>query len=287
MEKPKVLIGIVTFNRLRLLEKAIESSIQQDYPNFSIAVFDNASSYENIIHHGFFDRIDYIKSDVKLTIVEAKNRLMTSFVYDYFVWLDDDAYFMDSNAISKSIDFMESKRDVGALALDIFSPDNFISLYKDIIPVEKAVFVGCGCVLRFSAIEKSNFYAETIGYYGGEEQDLCLRMLEQGFTVYFYPGIRVWHEKSKEGRDEFNQWRSQVCNSFSSLLKYYPIFILFFIIPYRFFRLGIFSYQHGILKKYFSGCLFFVRTFKLSLSNRNPVSFSTVIKFHKLLKLDI
>lgn len=286
MENPKVLIGIVTFNRKILLEKAIKSAIQQDYCNFSIAVFDNASDYLDINECDFFNQINYFKSENKLSIVEAKNRLMTGFLYDYFVWLDDDAFFMDNNIISRAIDFLESKVDVGALALDILSPANSESLYKDTIPAQKAVFVGCGCVLRYKAIHNLNYYAETIGYYGGEEQDLSLKMLGYGYSVYFYPGLRVWHEMSKDGRDEFNQWRSQVCNSFSSILKYYPFIIMIMIIPYRFVRLGIFSYQRNILKKYLSGCFYFIRTLKSSISYRKPVNISTVLKFHKLLKLN-
>jgi glycosyltransferase involved in cell wall biosynthesis len=45
-ELPLVSVGIPTFNRLGMLRRAVESALQQDYPNIQVVISDNASSDE-------------------------------------------------------------------------------------------------------------------------------------------------------------------------------------------------------------------------------------------------
>ena len=144
METRKVIVGIVTYNRYDLLIRAIESAILQNYSNFEIAVFDNGSNDNTYLIEKKYIDIKYQKSNSCLSIVEAKNDLMKKLDYEYFFWLDDDAWFLNNNIITDAVDFLENNKNVGALALDILSPFNKESVFKNKIPFQSANFVEIG-----------------------------------------------------------------------------------------------------------------------------------------------
>ena len=93
-ELPLVTVGIPTYNGAQRIGKAIQSIVNQDYPNIEILISDNASTddteavcrkfaadYPNIRYHrqpenlGIFNNFDYVKHHASGA---------------YFMWLSDD-----------------------------------------------------------------------------------------------------------------------------------------------------------------------------------------------------
>lgn len=85
-------VVIPTHNRLDLLKDAIETVIRQDYSDFELVVFDNAST-ENIRTHieSLNDcRIRYERSDEFLPVTASWNRAIELARGDYVTFLGDD-----------------------------------------------------------------------------------------------------------------------------------------------------------------------------------------------------
>lgn len=95
---PKITVGIVSFNRPRLLKRAIQSVILQSYKNLEILISDNGSSdvdVEKIIR-------DFSEMDVRIRykLHPINKGSFFNFQYalneasgDYFIWLADDDYW--------------------------------------------------------------------------------------------------------------------------------------------------------------------------------------------------
>jgi len=88
----KFSIVIPTHNRLDLLRDAIETVVRQDYDDWDLVVFDNAST-DDIAGHvaGLADkRIRCVRSDEFLPVTASWNRAIDLATGDYIVFLGDD-----------------------------------------------------------------------------------------------------------------------------------------------------------------------------------------------------
>jgi glycosyltransferase involved in cell wall biosynthesis len=92
--KPKVSIGIPTFNRGIGLMKTVESVLRQDYPNLEVIISDNASTDNtNTLCHEISlndSRIKYIRQSSNQGPTANFREVLARSSGDYFMWLGDD-----------------------------------------------------------------------------------------------------------------------------------------------------------------------------------------------------
>lgn len=88
------------------------------------------------------------------------------------------------------------------------------------------MFIGCGHILRLKAVREAGGYEKMPGFYGGEEKDLCLRLMDRGWKVAKLNGATVWHEITKTQRDLNLQTRSSVVNDLAIILVRAPLQIV-------------------------------------------------------------
>jgi len=229
---PSVLIGITTHNRADILPKAISSALAQDHPDFAVSVLDDGSTDETSGLSGKFPGVKWQRNEVPQGIIEARNRLMATEA-DYYVSLDDDAWFLRHDEIGLAVAHMEAHREVAAVAFDILSPDRSEPVRRG-EPKDVGMFIGCGHVLRISSVREAGFYAATPGTYGSEEADLSLRLQDLDYRVVLLPGVHVWHDKAWSGRDFFPIHRSGVCNDLVMTLRRCPFPDLVVLLPLKF-----------------------------------------------------
>ena len=106
---PLVSIIITCFNREKTIGRAIESAIEQDYPNLEIVISDNQStdkSWEIIKSHSSRDeRIKCFQNDINLGMSAnykiAVEKLSSG---DYFSFLNSDDEFVNPNFISEAVE---------------------------------------------------------------------------------------------------------------------------------------------------------------------------------------
>ena len=84
--------------------------------------------------------------------------------------LDDDAWFISGDEISQGVKALQDNPQVAALAYDILSPDRPTPAKRG-EPRATHTFIGCGHLLRLSAVREVGFYVPGPGFYGGEEQE--------------------------------------------------------------------------------------------------------------------
>ena len=121
--KPVVLVGIVTHNRASILPKAIQSAFSQSYPNVEVAVLDDGSDDGTSALKSDFPAAQWQKWESSRGHLDARNYLMRTASADYYLSLDDDAWFLEGDEVAVAIAYMEGNPRVGGVAFDILSPD--------------------------------------------------------------------------------------------------------------------------------------------------------------------
>lgn len=207
----KVCVGIVTYNRVHHTKLALESLLQQDYPNLEISVINNASTDSTAELAKDFPSVLWEDSPKNLGIVGGRNHLMSQTDADLFCCIDDDAWFLENDEISVAVDHILKHPKTGVIAFDILDNTRPEKVQRT-TPVPDGSFVGCGHVIRLDPSRKIGHYYKFPGSYGCEEKDLCLRMIHLGWDIIKMPGVHVWHDKTMDTRDVAKQHNSGVCN---------------------------------------------------------------------------
>lgn len=229
---PAILVGITTRNRAHILPRAIRSALSQRCPNVRVAVLDDASTDETPALREQFPEVIWIRHDQPKGIIESRNELMRTEQADFYVSLDDDAWFMRDDELLLAIALASEDPRIAAVAFDILSPDR-----PDEKPrgsaTDTAMFIGCGHLLRLSAVRDAGYYAMSPGTYGSEEKDLSLRLADRGHRIVLLPGVHVWHDKAWQGRDFFPIHRSGVCNELVMTIRRCPFPDLCLVFPLK------------------------------------------------------
>lgn len=92
MNRPYISIIIPTYNRAHLINRAIESVLNQTYGKFELLVVDDCSNDDTESVVSSFDdfRIRYIKCDKNGGAAAARNRGIKEAKYDWIAFLDSD-----------------------------------------------------------------------------------------------------------------------------------------------------------------------------------------------------
>ena len=76
-------------------------------------------------------------------------------------------------------------------------------------------FIGCGSHHQAESCKGDKLlYPYNPSFYGTEEKDLSIHLVDIGYKVVFYKGVYVWHDKTSISRNLYKQHRSGVCNDF-------------------------------------------------------------------------
>ena len=280
-ERPSVCVGIVTRNRAESLKKTISSALRQNARNLDVIVVDDGSSDATCSLSREFPSVSWIRHEQNAGCVMRRNELMSHPGFDYYVSLDDDAWFIQDDEIALAVDHLEVNPAVAAVAYDILSPDRPQESARA-TPQPAATFIGCGHVLRMSAVRQIGGYEVSPGQYGSEEKDLCLRLLDAGYQIVRLPGVHVWHDKTQRAREVPEQHRSGVCNDLAMTLRRTPLALLPLALISKLCKHLGFSVRHGLLLPCLRGITLFLRSSPAVWRSRRPVKFATLRKFVRL-----
>lgn len=276
-----VLIGVVTRNRAGILPKAVSSAVAQSCQQLEVAVLDDGSVDNTPAVALEFPKVSWARWEQSAGLIVARNHLMRESSADYYVSLDDDAWFLQGDEISIAVNYLERHPAVAAVAFDILSPDRPNSVPRE-APQTTAMFIGCGHVLRMSAVRSVGMYETSPGIYGGEEKDICLRLMDAGYQIVRLPGVHVWHDKTLVAREIPSQHTSGVCNDLVMTLRRTPAFLLPVAIAAKLYRHLQFSVRHGLTRPCLQGFQLFVRSIPAVLRTRRPVRAATLRTYMRL-----
>lgn len=276
--QPKIVLGIVTRDRAMVLPRAINSALAQECPNYGVCVLNDGSADDTSVRVAQHEHVTLIDWPHSQGYVAARNYLMRNLAADYFVSLDDDAWFLQGDEIAAAVDYLEKHPDVAVAAFDILSPGNETEHARS-EPRLAPTFIGCGHVVRLGAIKKIGGYIPAPGGYGGEEKDLSLRLIDGGYKVMLLPGVHVWHEKTAIARDLFEQHRSGVCNDFAMTLRRTPLAALPVALMAKLYRHFRFARSQALEKPFRQGLKLFIQSLPELWQSREPVRLSSLRKY--------
>lgn len=276
-----VLVGIVTRDRADILPKALDSALAQAVPALKVAVIDDGSVDGTPGLAARYPAVSWTHRAVSEGYMSARNELMARDGFDFFVSLDDDAWFLRDDEIATALRYLNDHPAVAAVAFDILAPDQPEPRAVG-TPEPVSMFIGCGHVLRLSAVRQVGAYEAVPGSYGGEEKDLCLRLMDAGCSVVRLPGVHVWHDKSPVARIIPQQHRSGVCNDLVMTLRRTPLVVLPAALLSKLFRHLVFSWRNGLMGSCLAGFGLFIQTLPDMLKSRRPVRMKTIREYVKL-----
>ena len=127
---PKVSVIVATYNRRDYVQEAINSVLEQTYPNFEIIVVDDGSSDDtDKILSKYGTRIHY-KYQKNQGESVARNQGVASATGEYIAFLDDDDLWLPEK-LARQVEILDENPDIGLVATQGFLIDQHSNLIPD------------------------------------------------------------------------------------------------------------------------------------------------------------
>ncbi len=112
----KVTIGITAYNAADTITAAVESAINQNYPNFEIVIVDDVSTDDtwNIVQglaRAHPDKIRAIQNDKNLGVAGTRNRIIVEAHGDFLAFFDDDDCSVPDRIVTQMKRITDYERD--------------------------------------------------------------------------------------------------------------------------------------------------------------------------------
>ena len=257
-ESPLVSVLIATRDRPELLSRCLESVLAQQYPRIDIVVLDDASRQDVAgALAGRFGRapVRWTRSEQRLGVAGARNRLVQEAAAEILVFLDDDAALDNPKALHAVVSYFATMPELGTLAFKIIVSVNRQTglqvpfsrrwlkknplLTEDSRPV--SYYVGAGHAIRKQVFRRCGPYQPDM-VYGDEELDHAYRQVEAGFTLVYTPDVLVYHfpavslvQSDRDGRSKlYYLVRNRIWNGYKHiplpyLVSYLGVWTLYFL----------------------------------------------------------
>lgn len=140
---PIVSVLITTYNRSRLLRRAIDSVLMQDFRDFEIVVIDDCSPDDTgeVVASYHEPRIRYIRNETNIGSKLGDRPMMRRFIYElmkgkYWVYLCDDDYWLYPDLLTRQVQAFKDDSEVvmvmgGQLSYFLSTPDSYFGRPSD------------------------------------------------------------------------------------------------------------------------------------------------------------
>ncbi len=199
-----VSIVCVSHNRADLLLRALKSCLQQDYPRLEIIVVLNGGCRE--VEEQIkvkMPSVKIIRTHRNLGAFPAKNIALANTDGDYIFTIDDDAYFLASDVITKLVHAFAREAELAIAVCNLKGPtevpvtgkDRYLHVFKD------------GFVLA-----RREVFTEWVGYYpdlffrSGSETYISNMLWDQGRRIKCIVDAWMHHDSAMQGRSEHACW---------------------------------------------------------------------------------
>lgn len=220
----KISVIVVTYRRRDALQHCIASIYRQEaipYP-IELIIVDNGGD-AHVAAPGNLDiDVRVFRPATNLGVAGGRNFGIERARGAYLIFLDDDATWHDSHDMAKLVAHLDCGPEyaaVGVRAIDGKTGDVIKLLLphpdKELLlsvkqPVEAPYFYGCAHILRRSALEFVGCYPERY-FYGMEEVDLSLRLINAGYKILYDPEIAIYHPLSPSVKGN-RYWKTNALN---------------------------------------------------------------------------
>lgn len=286
-----VSICIITRNRRGLLSKLLRSLEVLTYRPLEVIVTDNGSEDDTLEMLGSeFPDVRVIALGRNAGIV-ARNEGMRAASGDFILTLDDDVTMVEPDTIEVLLDTFARQPKVGLICLKICDPDNLTDHSQENwwypLPREayqnrslySVTFNEAAAMFRKSVVDRSGLYFEPM-FWGGEERDLALRILDAGAEILYLGSRSVvhWGPRGMLPKKADSRHRLLVRNALMTAMLRLPwLSAVKEMLP----RLGVWgirALRYGYLKYYCLGLWDAFRAIPLCWRHRSPISRATLAR---------
>lgn len=225
----KISVIIVVYNRKDIIEKAINSYLEQSYPDIEIIVIDNASTDGSTeIIKQYEDKINFIRNE-KNIYLQAFDQGLALSCGDIIWRTDDDAVLPDNDFFSRLINKFHDNENIDLLACEVkeMTTGKLIQFHR--FPFEQSEVTKGIKTFCFSgaavAIRKRVF--EDIGTFWGfgfEEKEFATRAIIGGYNLYYFPDLIVEHYGKGIKNANPERWKIMTSQHIRYHIKYFPYF---------------------------------------------------------------
>jgi GT2 family glycosyltransferase len=200
---PPIAILCVTHGRPDLVRQCLQSCMRQDYPNFEIVVIVNPCdpSSEAAVHEAA-PIAKLIRTHRNLGFFPALNIAIANTNADYVMIVDDDARFIESDALSRLVSEFRREPTLGAVTCNLEGPHE--------TPISDDRYVRA-FTTGFTMMPR-RIVAELVGYVpdlffrSAGETFWCTSLWEQRRPVKKVASVRMYHALAQQGRST-RDWR--------------------------------------------------------------------------------
>jgi len=132
---PKVSVIICSYNREKLLPRALDSVLSQDFKDFELIIIDDASNDGTEALTKTYlqkdSRLKYFKNDHNLGIAKSRNKGCKIAEGEYIAMLDSDDWWLKNDKLSRQVAILDAKRAIGLIGTGIVlydTKDNYIKV---------------------------------------------------------------------------------------------------------------------------------------------------------------
>lgn len=185
MPAPQISVVITTRNRQIELKRALSSCQAQTGVEFEVLVYDDASEdgTEQMVRDTF-PKFRLIRSIERTGYIVLRNQGFQDACGEFVLSLDDDAYLTQTDTLAQVCGLFAQEPKTAAWGLRYFEP----AKESKMVPVAHGGliknYIGCSHAVRRDVVKQLGGYPELL-VHQGEERDLCIRVMEQGWDIRF------------------------------------------------------------------------------------------------------
>jgi GT2 family glycosyltransferase len=189
----------------------------------------------------------------------------------FILQLDDDSFPVDPEALLKAVRFMEAHSEIGALSLQIFNGEH-LPIDLPVLPSKyHSSFVGCGVFFRSEALRRIGGYRDFFGN-EWEEEELGLRLMKDGWKIYFWPDVLIHHQLSPRNRLTERTWMRGFRNKLWAIVMHFPARRLFLEIAWVLAIAAMDAVRLLRFRSFVGGIMQFLGGIPRALRLRDPMS---------------
>lgn len=185
MSNPVISVVITTRNRRDELNRALKSCFSQTGVSYEVLVFDDASDdgTDSMVREEF-PQCRLIRCDERAGLIVRRSQSFHEANGEFVLSLDDDAYFTHPETLVMVCQLFAREPKTAAWGLKYYEPAKPAKMSTLADGALIRCYIGCAHALRREVARDLGGYPDFL-VHQGEERDLCIRLINEGWEIRF------------------------------------------------------------------------------------------------------